>query len=142
MDQRKYEAIMNMDHPSSLRHPRMSMSDRAAQFSPFAALTGHDEAIKETARVTDRKIELSEDEKAVLDRKMKIVEEHIGTSTMFRFIYFVPDATKDGGAYVPYDGSVKKIDLYHGVLVLSDHTVIEIEQIVDIESECFRQYEG
>lgn len=103
--------------------------------------TLHESAIRESSRFTENKAELSEDEKFIIERKLKIVRDSIGTNTVFRFIYFVPDKTKHGGAYVPYDGAVKKIDLCQNHLVLTDCTVIDIDQIVGIESDLFSKYE-
>lgn len=113
----------------------MPMSDRAAQFSPFAALTGYDAAIKETARLTDRKIELDEDAKAVLDIKqaylMEIIEEHPEVT----ITHFVPDKHKDGGRYVTVTKSIKRIDENNRIIWFADGSCISIDNIIDIESE-------
>lgn len=101
-----HDDIIDLPHPTSATHPRMSMIDRAAQFSPFAALTGHGAAIEETARLTDQRIELTEDKKAVLDKKLHLLLETSGEGT---FTYFLPDKRKDGGAYVTTVGTVKKL---------------------------------
>lgn len=106
----KYDDIISLPRPVS-RHPRMPMGDRAAQFSPFQALSGHGDAIKETARLTDRKIELTEDEKTVLDEKLRLLLETGGTGV---FTWFLPDERKDGGAYITAEGVVKKIDPLEG----------------------------
>lgn len=113
----------------------MSLYDRAAQFSPFAALTGHDAAIKETARLTEQKIELSEDTISRLNEKLQIVSDHLETEVTIT--YFVPDERKSGGAYVSHTGTVRRIDDYEHTLVMTDKTVIPIEQISEIESELF-----
>lgn len=136
----RYDDIINLPHPTSSTHARMPHIDRAAQFSPFAALSGYDDAVKETSRITDIKSELSDDEKASLDAKLRIVETLLGSDTVFHFIYFVPDDRKEGGSYVPYSGSVRKIDLDNGIVLLNDHTVIEIAQIVGIESDVFESF--
>lgn len=102
-----YDDIINLPHPNSAKHPRMSMIDRAAQFSPFATLTGHGAAIEETARLTDRRIELTEEEKTVLDEKLRLLLETGGEGMI---TYFLPDERKDGGAYVAKLGTIKKID--------------------------------
>jgi|BioPla2DNA2_1021312.scaffolds.fasta_scaffold46821_1 hypothetical protein len=138
--QHLYDDIINLQHPTSARHPRMSAIDRAAQFSPFAALNGYEEAVKETSRITDQKIELSEDEKSILDDKLKIIETKLGSTTVFHFTYFVPDERKNGGAYVIHSGTVSKLDLNRSIIFLSDHTVIEINQIIAIDSEIFEDY--
>lgn len=134
-DTHRYDDIINLPHPTSANHPRMSLYDRAAQFSPFAALTGHDAAIKETARLTEQKIELSEDTISRLNEKLQIVADHLETEVTIT--YFVPDERKSGGAYVSYTGIVRRIDDYEHTLIMTDKTVIPIEQISEIESELF-----
>lgn len=131
----RYDDIINLPHPTSVNHPRMSLYDRAARFSPFAALTGHDAAIKETARLTEHKIELSEDTISRLNEKLQIVSDHLETEVTIT--YFVPDERKSGGAYVSHTGTVRRIDDYEHTLVMIDKTVIPIEQISEIESELF-----
>ena len=130
-DNHRYDDIINLPNPTSKKHPRMSLYDRAAQFSPFAALTGHEAAIKETARQTDEVI-------AELNEKLNLIAETIGTQQLVRITYFVPDNKKAGGAYISYSGCVKKIDEYEHTVVMEDKTVIPIEQISDIEGEMFR----
>ena len=134
-DTHRYDDIINLPHPTSANHPRMSLYDRAAHFSPFAALTGHDAAIKETARLTEQKIELSEDTISRLNEKLQIVADHLETEVTIT--YFVPDERKSGGAYVSYTGIVRRIDDYEHTLIMTDKTVIPIEQISEIESELF-----
>lgn len=107
----------------------MPMEKRAAQFSPFAAVSGHDEAIYETARLTDEQLELSEDEIAVIDEKLQWLREHIKEQPEITVTYFQPDEKKNGGAYVTVTGSAKKIDK---VLVLRDGTVIPIDAPISI----------
>ena len=104
-----YEDIINLPHQTSKRHPRMSLYDRAAQFSPFAALTGHEETAKETARLTDQKLELSDD---TLE-KLSCIADMIATHPDVTITYFVPDSKKTGGTYDTYSGKVKKIDEYN-----------------------------
>ena len=125
-----YDDIINLPHPNSAKHPRMSMIDRAAQFSSFAALTGHGAAIEETARLTDRRIELTEEGKTVLDEKLRLLLETGGEGMI---TYFLPDERKDGGAYVTKLGTIKKIDPPEGRVILTDHTPIHIEDILEIE---------
>ena len=125
-----YDDIIDLPHPTSAKHPRMPMSDRAAQFSPFAALVGHGAAIMETARLTDRKMELTEDEKAVLDEKLCLLLDTGGEAV---FTYFLPDEKKDGGAYVTAAGSIKKLDLMERRVVLTGGAVIPVEDILEIE---------
>lgn len=131
----KYSDIINLPHHQSAVHPHISMHDRAAQFSPFAALIGYDEAVQETARLTDKKAEFAEDEKAILDYKLKVIENAMGTGEIFRFTYFVPDKKKQGGVYVDYEGSPKKINRIENKLFLTDDTVIEINNLVNIDGE-------
>ena len=130
-----YNDIIDKPHHVSSKRPHMSMYDRAAQFAPFAALTGHDEAIEETARLTDRRIELSEDEKIELDSKFQYVMEHVGDGTEFEFTYFVPDATKSGGKYITYVGAIRNIDIFKGIITFTDKSAIKIADIVNIRSE-------
>ena len=125
-----YDDIINLPHPNSAKHPRMSMIDRAAQFSPFAALTGHGAAIEETARITDRRIELTEEEKTVLDEKLRLLLETGGEGMI---TYFLPDERKDGGAYVTKLGTIKKIDPLEGRVILTDRTAIPIKDILEID---------
>ena len=129
-----YEDIIHFPHPTSAKHPRMSMIERAAQFSPFAALTGYEDAIEETARLTDSKIELSEDEKATLDRKLRLIAEN-PAETEITITYFVPDERKAGGAYEVVAGPVKKIDRVGHAVVMVDGIKIAIEDIIAIEME-------
>ena len=130
-----YDDIINLPHPTSARHPRMPLADRAAIFSPFQALVGHGAAIEETARLTDHKIELTEDEKAVLDEKLRLLLE---TGAPGTFTWFQPDEKKDGGAYVTNLGTIKKIDPLRGIVVLMDGTVIPIEDILEIKDGAVR----
>ena len=125
-----YDDIIDLPHPTSARHPRMSMAGRAAQFSPFAALVGHGAAIRETARLTDRKIELTEDEKAILDEKLCLLLDTGGEAV---FMYFQPDEKKTGGSYVTAAGSIKKLDLPGRRIILNGGAVIPVEDILEIE---------
>lgn len=135
----KYDDIINLPHHVSKKHPQMSLHDRAAQFSPFAALTGHKAAINEAARLTDKKQILSEDVIAKLNEQLNLIKENIGTNQTVTITYFVPDDKKSGGAYISHIGVVKKIDEYNHTVVLTDKTVIPIEQISDIQSDIFSE---
>ena len=135
MKNNSYDDIINLPHPVSKNHPQMPFRDRAAQFAPFAALTGHDAAIKETARLTDERLELSEEVIAQLNEKINIIRNNIGIEQNVSITYFIPDAKKAGGAYVTCSGSVKKIDEYEHTIIMTDQTVIPIEQISDIKCE-------
>ncbi|MGI5977241.1 MAG: hypothetical protein ACOX68_06065 [Candidatus Limivicinus sp.] len=134
----RYDDIIDLPHHQSEVHPRMSMHDRAAQFSPFSALTGHEEAISETARLTDSRIELSEDARRELNDKLVRAAETAGSGAVFSFTFFVPDRRKDGGAYRVKTGSVRKIDPVTGTVQLTDRSSILINDIVKIESDIFK----
>ena len=135
----KYDDIINLPHHVSKKHPQMSLHDRAAQFSPFAALTGHKAAINETARLTDEKQILSEDVIAKLNEQLNLIKENIGTNQTVTITYFVPDDKKSGGAYISNTGVVKKIDEYNRTVILTDKTVIPIEQISEMQSDIFSE---
>ena len=137
----KYKDIINLPHHQSKRRPRMSMIDRAAQFSPFAALTGHNDAIIETARLTDRKIELDEGTKSILNEKIQMISDYLSERHTVTFTHFEPDIKKDGGAYLKTTGTVKKIDDFNKEIYLTDGTIILIEHIYEIESELFKLME-
>ncbi len=128
-----YEDIIDLPCPTSERHPRMSMLNRAAQFSPFAALSGYDAAVQETARHTDSKAELSEEEKAILDAKLQVLAGQIVRHPTAAFTYFKPDSKKEGGTYLTVKGALKKLDSYSGEVVLMDGQRLSIEDILDIQ---------
>ena len=116
----------------------MPISERAAIFSPFAALTGHASAIAETARLTDQKMELDEDTKAELDRRQAVLLEHIAEQPEITVTWFQPDERKDGGAYLTATGRLKKIDEMKRVLILLDGTSIPLKNVADLESSYFQ----
>ncbi len=132
-----YDDIIQLPHPTSARHPRMSLSGRAAQFSPFAALSGHSAALAETARLTDRQIELSDDDKAVLDQKQRILLEHIKEQPEIAVTWFQPDEKKDGGQYITTTGRLKRVDEFACMLLLKDGSNIPISHIIGLESAYF-----
>ena len=136
-DLHRYDDIIDLPHHKSTNRPAMPLSDRAAQFSPFAALTGHDAAIRETERLTDEKSELAEDTKAELDRKLLSIAEKLNINPEVTITYFVPDEKKDGGAYITLTGRVKNIDVYERVVVMADKTAIPIDDIRCMESDLF-----
>ena len=131
----KYDDIINLPHHVSKIYPQMSLEARAAQFAPFAALTGYEGQIKETARLTDERLELSEEVIAQLNEKINIIRNNIGIEQNVSITYFIPDAKKAGGSYVTYSGIVKKVDEYEHTMIMTDQTVIPIEQISDIKCE-------
>ena len=132
-----YDDIIHLPHPTSSKHPRMPIADRAAIFSPFAALAGHSAAIAETARLTNQKAELDEDARAELDRRQAVLLEQIGQQPEVTVTWFQPDERKDGGAYVTTTGWLKKIDEIERGLVLTDGTRIPLEDVAGLESNCF-----
>lgn len=132
----KYDDIINLPHHVSTRHPQMTLSERAAQFAPFAALTGHNAAIQETARYTDSFAELDEDRKELLDEKLRELalrlQEEGAQEREVEITYFQPDLKKSGGSYVTVRGRVKKIDGYKHQILLADGTVIDMEYLFSI----------
>lgn len=132
-----YADIIDMPHHVSKDRPHLSMHQRAAQFSPFAALVGYEDVIEETTRQTDLKRELDETEKAELDRKLSVIAAHLSERPIVVIEYFVPDKTKAGGEYVFKSGTVVKILPVQKVLVLGDGTKIRIEDIANISGELF-----
>lgn len=137
-----YDDIIHLPHPVSPNRKRMSMIDRAAQFSPFAALTGYDAAIQETGRLTDRQVELDVDEKIELNEKLRMLSRLQGKSPKITITYFVPDERKSGGAYDSITGRVKKIEPYEQAILMMDGTVVSFNSLRDIEGELFRPKEG
>ena len=137
MPDHPYSDIIDLPHHVSKDRPHLSMRQRAAQFSPFAALVGYDEVIEETRRQTDLKRELDETEKAELDRKLSVIASRLAEKPIVVIEYFVPDKTKAGGEYVFKSGTVVKILQVQKKLVLGDGTEIRIEDIADISGELF-----
>lgn len=132
-----YDDIIHLPHPVSARHPQMPLADRAAQFSPFAALTGHEAAIRETARLTDSPVELEESGMEQLDRQLQLIRDALARQPEVEVTYFRPDERKSGGAYATVRGRVKKIEEYAGRLVFADGTAIPLENILSMEGEIF-----
>ena len=132
---RNYDDIIGLPHPEPQTHPRMSLHDRAAQFSPFAALTGHSAAIAETGRLTDSRVILDEYEMARVDDALQKLQELLPQKPMASITYFVPDAKKAGGGYQTIHGTVKRIDAVNGVLLLTDQRTIPITDIFDVSIE-------
>ena len=129
-----YDDIINLPHHVSATRPPMPMIDRAAQFSPFAALTGYDSAIKETGRLTDDKVELSDEAYELLNQKFQQISEHLDEHGEVRLMYFVPDAHKEGGAYRSLTGRIKRIDEIERVIIMQDRTKVPMDDVIDI---CF-----
>jgi len=137
MNDKNYDDIINLPCPTSKRHPRMTMIDRAAQFAPFAALTGYDDAITETGRLTGTKLDLSEETKEGIDLKINFLIDNIEENPEITVTYFVPDKRKSGGEYLTVTGKLKKIDGYEQTLLMMDGLKISIFEILSIESEIF-----
>ena len=136
-DIHKYDDIINLPHHQSRSRPHMPLSDRAAQFSPFAALTGYEEAVKETARLTDKKQELSEEEKEVLNAKLSLLREKIKEQPRITITYFIPDQKKDGGSYATVTGQIKKMDDFQRFLMLTNQLKVPMDDIAEISGEVF-----
>lgn len=134
-DQNSYDDIMNVPHHVSSVHPPMSRQERAAQFSPFAALTGYESAIRETARLTEQKLELEENELEILDRNLRKIREHISEHPKVWVTYFKPDDRKKGGAYITVKSRIKKIDLYKKYILLEEGSLIPFGDIYKINLE-------
>lgn len=138
---KNYDDIINLPHYVSKKHPQMSIEARSAQFAPFSALTGYDEAIKETARLTDKRIEIDDGLKIILNNKLQYVLEKIKLKPEIIFTYFVYDDKKIGGKYVEKIGVVKKIDMVEQYVMLIDKTKIPILEIINITGEIFNSME-
>lgn len=132
-ESKKYNDIIHLPHPVSKKRPQMPLVDRAAQFSPFAALTGHEAAIQETARKTEHKIELDESTRARLDEELQWILYHMGEHPKAKVTYFVPDEKKSGGSYATCTDSVKKIDCYKREIRMESGLVISIDCIAELE---------
>lgn len=128
----KYDDIINLPHHISKKHKQMTLEARAAQFAPFAALTGYGDEIKETARLTNKRIDLDEESKSILDNKIQIILKQISRRPTVSITYFIPDLKKDGGKYITVSGIIKRIDKYKQVIILENQTEIPINEIIDI----------
>lgn len=127
-----YSDMLYLPHHTSLTHPRMSRIDRAAQFSPFAALVGYDAAVEETARETEGEIYLDEDRKEELNMHLQVLLSHISEHPQTSITYFLPDSRKEGGSYPTVTGAVKRIDLVTRMIALMNGTLIPIDNIVEV----------
>ena len=135
-----YDDIIHLPHHVSKRHPQMPLYNRAAQFAPFAALSGHDAAVGETARQTDEQHDLSQSERDRLDHKMSRLLQSEERPEV-GITYFLPDKRKSGGQYRTVTGTIKKVDEIEGRLLLTDGTVIPLDSVSDIRSEVFDRAE-
>lgn len=137
-----YDDIIHLPHHVSAVHPRMSAIDRAAQFSPFAALTGHEAAISETARLTDARPELDDTKKEELDAKLQVIREYLSMEPEIAITYFVPDARKEGGSYLRTIGAVKKLDDIRHHVIMANETSIPMNDICEIEGSILEDIEN
>lgn len=136
-----YDDIINMEHHVSKKHPQMSLYARSAQFAPFAALTGYEDAVRETARETSERIDIDEEIKGILDSKIQILIEQVKKRPEVSITYFIQDLTKEGGEYVTVDGIVKRIDIDNQCISFVDRREIPINDIIDISGDIFKPYE-
>lgn len=141
MNMKDYSKIISLPHHQSATRKRMSNYDRAAQFAPFAALTGHDEAIKETARLTDDYMEMGEDRLGELSAKIQLLIDKLSEQPEITVVYFIPDVRKSGGSYAEKTGIVRIIDEYERKLVFYDGDKILIDRVADFKGEFFSQLE-
>ena len=136
-DDNKYDDIINLPHHVSKRHPQLSRASYAAQFSPFAALTGYDGIVSEAARVTDKRIELGETEMSILSTKLQIIGNHIKEHPELTFTFFVADKRKTGGAYHQKIACVKRIDDVERLVHFTDGSILPIDDIIDMQGDIF-----
>ena len=132
-----YDDIVDLPPHISKKHPQPSMMDRAARFAPFAAITGYEEMVLEEARVTEERIDLDEGTLSLLNEKLNMIQEFLDDEPEVTITYFEPDKKKDGGAYISITGTVKRIDEYERIVLMSDDKKIRIEEIYAIESDLF-----
>lgn len=132
-----YEDIINLERPISQKRPKMSIYDRAAQFSPFAALTGFKESVNETGRLTESEIFLDENQYEMLNQKILVLQKNGFEDISIKIVYFLPDKFKSGGSYEETEGVIKKIDQFDKTIVMLSGEVIPIDNIVDINSDIF-----
>ena len=137
----KYDEILSLPHHISKTQPQMPMSDRAAQFAPFAALTGYDSAIKETGRLTDERIELDEEALTALDMKYQLLMDALDDKPEVTITYFQPDERKAGGKYVSAVGTVKKVDDFERRITMQDGSKIPMDDVLSIDGELFSSLE-
>lgn len=132
----KYDDIINFSRPKS-KHSKMTLEQRSAQFAPFSALTGYEGQIKETARLTDKRLELDEEAKSILDLKIQIIKEKLNQQPKIEITYFVPDNKKDGGRYETVNSIIRKIDEYYNKIIMNNGISIDIGEIIDIQGDIF-----
>ena len=136
-----YDDIINLEHPEPKNHIRMSIESRSAQFAQFAALTGHSAAIKETERLTTKRIELSDNDKEMINSKLLLIDSLKEEKPLITFTYFIYDDKKSGGKYINVTGIIKRIDLINSIIYLTNNINIPINEILDIKADIFNFYE-
>lgn len=139
-DEHRYDDIVNLPYPYPTCRKRMSMTNRGAQFAPFAALTGHDKAINETARLTNQKVELSEEQVSKINIRLNIIQSLLPSSREVSITYFEPDLKKEGGTYITKSCFIKKIDEYERKVIMTDHSYININNIYSIDGDLFNEF--
>ena len=142
MQENNYDDIINLPHHQSKVRPQMPLYSRAAQFSPFSALTGYEDAIEETARLTENKHTLSDEETDMLNRKMVLLKDKISERPTISIRYFIPDELKDGGSYSTISGKLRAIDSFNRLVILHDGTTIPFDDIEDISGDVFNSIEA
>ena len=141
-DWHRYSDIIDLPHPVLPSHPQMPLENRAAQFAPFAALVGFDADIMETARLTDRRMELDEEEKLLISDKLQLLQSRIGAQPTVAVTFFQSDGRKEGGAYISIVGAVKKVDIHERMLVMLNKKRIPIDDLISLEGELFEGMDG
>ena len=141
-EKNKYDDIIMLPHHVSKKHPQMPLLNRAAQFSPFAALTGHDAAIQETQRLTESFIEIGGSREIKLNEQLLLIRHNLDKRPELKITYFQPDERKSGGSYITVCGRIKKIDEYNRQIIFVDGTVLPIDHIFSIQGDLFSGMDG
>lgn len=141
-DEHRYDHIIDFEYPYPTHRKKMSMVNRGAQFAPFAALTGHDSAIIETARLTDTKIDLSDEQITRINERLNLIQSLLPDTPIVYITYFVKDDKKDGGSYITDKCEIRKIDEYDNKLIMKDKSTIFIEDIIEITGDLFNEYDS
>lgn len=136
-----YDDIINLPHHVSSTRKPMTLYNRASQFAPFSALTGYDDEIEETARLTDRKVELDEDSKKLINNKINYIAVNIKAKPFVNVLYFIQDSKKSGGKYIIYSGNIRVIDVVNECIIFTDKTKLFFENIYDITGDIFLEME-
>ena len=139
-DEHRYDDMLDLPYPYKSPRKKMSMLNRGAQFAPFAALSGHDQSIKETARLTDYKIPLSDEEQQLINQRLSIIQDHLPLNEEIIITYFIKDKKKDGGKYVDKNCLIRTIDEYEKKVIMQDHSYIIIDDIYYISGNFFEKF--